>query len=172
MLSIKVRPIFALAVLCFAFGAAAILAAEGTLQERVKGLVAEAKQVVAAISVEELDSLMNAGSGVIVVDVRAENEYDHGHIKGAILIPRGVLEFKALALLPDTMAVLAVYCRIDGRAAMAAKTLTDLGYKNVRYLEGGFKKWVESGCSIYNNHGELIVKAFEKKEIEPADSTK
>jgi 3-mercaptopyruvate sulfurtransferase SseA len=42
--------------------------------------------------------------------------------------------------------------------------LTKLGFANVKYLSGGFEPWVKAGYSIYNIHGELMVKEFEKEE--------
>jgi hydroxyacylglutathione hydrolase len=100
-----------------------------------------------------------------LVDVRTEAEYQAGHLQGASWVPRGKLEWMAAGgSLGSTDDEIVVYCRKDGRASLAAATLKRLGFENVRYLEGGFKSWVEDGHVIYNRHGELMVIEYEKSE--------
>ena len=93
-------------------------------------------------------------NGAYIVDVREESEVaQSGKIKDAIHIPRGLIEFQLSAesttnpLDINKDSDLLIYCAAGIRAALAAKTLQDLGFKNV-YNLGGLSEWVSSGCSI------------------------
>lgn len=93
-----------------------------------------------AISAEQAKTMIDAG-GVVVVDVRTENEYLQGHIRDAILVPNeSISTIDNPDLLPDTHAVLLVYCRSGNRSAQAARKLVALGYKHV-YDFGGIIDW-------------------------------
>ena len=84
-----------------------------------------------------------AEGGITLVDVREESEYAAGHVDKAILLPRGVLEFKigTVPELGDKASPVMVYCRTGGRASMAAVTMKALGYSNVVSIAGGFEAW-------------------------------
>jgi len=132
---------------------------------RVAKMTAAAKSQVGSISVADLQAMIDSGQTFTLLDVRTEDEYEQGHIGHARWIPRGMLEFEAAkGEVGETGDCIIVYCRKDGRAALAGKTLKELGFDNVKYVEGGFEAWAKAGKSIYNRHGELIVKAFEKPE--------
>jgi rhodanese-related sulfurtransferase len=85
--------------------------------------------------------------GVIIVDVREENEYNEGHIENAILLPVGQIEKDAQNILPDLQATIIVYCRTGRRSASAAEKLVKLGYENV-YDLGGILAWKNSGYDV------------------------
>jgi molybdopterin/thiamine biosynthesis adenylyltransferase/rhodanese-related sulfurtransferase len=84
----------------------------------------------------------------VVVDVREQDEWDEGHIPGAVHIPRGHLESRIERLAPDTGRPVVVYCSAGNRSAFAAKTLTDLGYEDVVSLAGGFTDWKRNGFHV------------------------
>jgi rhodanese-related sulfurtransferase len=132
--------------------------------QAVAKMVTDAKEKVGSVTVEELAKKMAGNEKMVVLDIRTEAEYKAGHLEGALWIPRGKLEFMAGGMLPDPNAEIITYCRVDSRSALAAATLKDMGYKNARYLKGGFMFWVKEGHPIFNQHGELTVKEFEKKE--------
>jgi len=119
-------------------------------------LLIEANDLVKKLSFEESINLIN-NSKTVIIDVREESEvYNLGLVKNAIHIPRGLLEFKLSpnspnnpVLIDDETNIL-VYCAGGYRSALAAKTLLDLGFKNV-YNLGGFQEWVESGGEIQPN---------------------
>ena len=102
--------------------------------------------------VETLNKIEN--DKCVIIDVREESELiQHGYIKNAINIPRGLIEFK---LAPDSAnnpisiddnTNILVYCAGGHRSALAAKVLQDLGFKNVFNI-GGFTDWVNSGGEI------------------------
>ena len=79
------------------------------------------------------------------VDVRERDEWDEGHIPGAVHIPRGSLESRIEQALPDRDRPIVVYCAERRRSAFATKTLEDLGYANVVNLAGGFTDWKRNG---------------------------
>ena len=119
-------------------------------------LLIEANDLVKRLSFEESINLIN-NSKVVIIDVREESEvYNLGLVKNAIHIPRGLLEFKLSPnspnnpILIDDETNILVYCAGGYRSALAAKTLLDLGFKNV-YNLGGFQEWVESGGEIQPN---------------------
>ena len=119
-------------------------------------LLIDANDLVKRLSFEESINLIN-NSKVVIIDVREESEvYNLGLVKNAIHIPRGLLEFKLSpnspnnpVLIDDETNIL-VYCAGGYRSALAAKTLLDLGFKNV-YNLGGFQEWIESGGEIQPN---------------------
>ena len=84
----------------------------------------------------------------VVVDVREQDEWDEGHIAGAVHIPRGHLESRIERLAPDASRPLIVYCSAGNRSAFAAKTLADLGYEDVVSLAGGFTDWKRNGFPV------------------------
>ena len=92
------------------------------------------------ITAEEAKKLMDSEEGCIILDVRTREEYDQGHIPGAILIPNTEIEAKAADLLPDKGQLILVYCRSGRRSKLAAQSLADLGYTNIREF-GGILDW-------------------------------
>ena len=83
---------------------------------------------------------MDSEEGCIILDVRSREEYDQGHIPGAVLIPNTEIEAKAADLLPDKDQLILVYCRSGRRSKLAAQSLADLGYTNIREF-GGILDW-------------------------------
>jgi sulfur-carrier protein adenylyltransferase/sulfurtransferase len=83
--------------------------------------------------------------GIAVVDVRERDEWDEGHLPGAIHIPRGSLESRIEQAVPDHGVQVLLYCAAGNRSAFAARTLRELGYENVASLTGGFTDWKRNG---------------------------
>ena len=106
-------------------------------------LVAEAKGETEQVGVEEVHDALERGEAVTVVDVREPDEWEAGHVPGAKLLPRGLLEYKAAEELPDKNARVVVHCALGGRGALAAKSLKEMGYTNVANMDGGVKAWRE-----------------------------
>jgi molybdopterin/thiamine biosynthesis adenylyltransferase/rhodanese-related sulfurtransferase len=80
-----------------------------------------------------------------LIDVRERDEYEQGFIPGAVHIPRGNLETRIEARVPDRETPLIIYCGSGVRSAYAAKTLGELGYTDVVSLAGGFSGWKQAG---------------------------
>ncbi len=93
-----------------------------------------------SITAEEAKAIMDSGKGYIILDVRTQEEYDEGHIPGAILIPNTEIEDRAEENLPDKDQLILVYCRSGRRSKIAAENLAELGYTNIREF-GGIIDW-------------------------------
>jgi len=92
------------------------------------------------ITAEEAKALMDSGEDYIILDVRTREEYDQGHIPGAVLIPDTEIEARAEELLPDKDQLILVYCRSGRRSKIAAEALIELGYTNIKEF-GGIIDW-------------------------------
>ena len=92
------------------------------------------------ITAEEAKVLMDNEEGYIILDVREQDEYDAGHIPGAILIPYTQIDEKAKGMLPDKDQLILVYCRSGRRSKIAAEALMELGYTNIKEF-GGIIDW-------------------------------
>ena len=89
---------------------------------------------------DEAKRIMDEESDYIIVDAREQSEYDEGHIKGAIVIPYTEIEQKAEEMLPDKEQLILVYCRSGRRSKIAAQSLANMGYTNVKEF-GGIIDW-------------------------------
>ena len=92
------------------------------------------------ISGAEAKALMDSESGYIIIDARTQEEYNEGHIPGAILIPEYEIADRAEKELPDKDQLILVYCRSGRRSKIAAEELVKLGYTNVKEF-GGIIDW-------------------------------
>ena len=92
------------------------------------------------ISQEEAWDMMNTRE-VVILDVREQNEFDAGHIAGAVLLPVGSITAEtASAVIPNLDSVVLVYCRSGNRSKTASQALAELGYTEV-YEFGGINTW-------------------------------
>ncbi len=105
------------------------------LLQQVKSEIAEISSSEAAARADEPQFL----------DVRERDEWEEGHIPGAVWIPRGSLEGRVEQTLPDRERPVVVYCSGGSRSAFATRTLHQLGYANVVNLAGGFTDWKRTG---------------------------
>jgi molybdopterin/thiamine biosynthesis adenylyltransferase/rhodanese-related sulfurtransferase len=100
----------------------------------------------------EIDEIDAAGAkaleGAVWIDVREADEWQEGHLPGAVHIPRGYLESRVEGAAPDKSTPVVVYCASAARSAFAAKTLEELGYEDVHSLAGGFTDWKRNGLEI------------------------
>ena len=92
------------------------------------------------ITAEEAKQIIDTEEGYIILDTRTHEEYDEGHIPGAIVIPHDEIKEKAEQLLPDKNQLLLVYCRSGRRSKLAAEALVELGYTNIKEF-GGIIDW-------------------------------
>ena len=103
------------------------------------------------ISQDEARSIMASNPQAIIVDVRAQDEYDKKHIPNALLVPIDDLRAGDFSKLPDKNAPLLVYCWTGRRAEEAAKILVDNGYQNVSDL-GGLVDWTGVTEGVENTY--------------------
>jgi molybdopterin/thiamine biosynthesis adenylyltransferase/rhodanese-related sulfurtransferase len=108
------------------------------LLQQVKGEIDEVDAPSARELLESIDP-------PLLVDVREQDEWNEGHLPGAVHVPRGNLESRIERAAPDRSRSIVLYCQSGNRSAFAAKTLEDLGYENVVSLAGGFTDWKRNG---------------------------
>lgn len=111
-------------------------------------LLSDVRQEVKQVSLEEVRQRLDAGTPMVLVDVREKEEYRAGYIPGALSLPRGFLEMQAEQRLPDKNAPIVAYCAGGVRSAFAAKSLKELGYTNVESASLGFVRWKDLGFPI------------------------
>ena len=92
------------------------------------------------ITAEEAKAIMDSQEGYIILDVRSQEEFQQGHIPGAICIPNESIGTEEIPQLPDKDQLILVYCRSGRRSKLAAQDLVDLGYTNVKEF-GGIIDW-------------------------------
>ena len=111
-------------------------------------LLAQVKEEIDEISSIEAHERLESSDGPLFVDVRESDEWEEGHIPGALYTGRGRLEQRIEGLVPDKERDIVVYCSGGSRSAFAAKALGDLGYENVVNLAGGFSDWKRNGFEV------------------------
>ena len=92
------------------------------------------------ITAEEAKEIMDTQQGYVILDVRTQEEYDQGHIPGAIVISHEEIEEKAESVLQDKSQLILVSCRSGRRSKIAAEALVKLGYTNIKEF-GGILDW-------------------------------
>jgi rhodanese-related sulfurtransferase len=109
-------------------------------------LIAEAKARIDEITPENALAESEKGN-VVFLDVREPNEWNLGHVPGAVHLPRGQIENR-IEQLVDRDARVIVYCGGGSRSALATDTLRQLGYDKASSMKAGFRGWVEAGGEI------------------------
>jgi sulfur-carrier protein adenylyltransferase/sulfurtransferase len=91
----------------------------------------------------------NADDAPVILDVREQDEYEQGHIPGAVHVPRGHLETRIETAVPDRGRRVIAYCSTQNRSALAAVTMKELlGYDDVAVMTGGFTLWRDRGYAF------------------------
>jgi rhodanese-related sulfurtransferase len=107
----------------------------------VASLLALAATAQTRVSPREAKTLLSAGTGAVLIDVRSAEEFLELRIPGAFLLPYDRIDAKsAAAAIPSKDSTVIVYCRSGRRSAIAASSLAKLGYKHVLDL-GGIGEW-------------------------------
>ncbi len=118
-------------------------------------VVARAKATIKECTVSEAKK--NLTPETLLIDIREPAEFQRGHLPGAVLSPRGLLEFEIHGLVERTATdpnvapedrEIVLYCGTGGRSALAAETLTSMGYRNVRSMDGGIVAWAAAQLPI------------------------
>jgi rhodanese-related sulfurtransferase len=125
------------------------------MPKSLKDLVADAKTRIREISASDTAAAAKQDPRLLIVDVREPAEWMEGHIPGALLVPRGMLEAKADLDYPnreprlaDRQQAIVLHCASGGRSALAADVLQAMGFTNVRSMAGGIAAWKEQGLPI------------------------
>lgn len=121
----------------FAFFTAAVFAL--TFASCAQG-ESEKKSDYEKISASQAKELMDTEEDYVIIDARTQEEYDEGHIDGAVLMPEYEVAQKAPQMLKDKEQLILVYCRSGRRSKIASEELIKLGYTNVKDF-GGIIDW-------------------------------
>jgi sulfur-carrier protein adenylyltransferase/sulfurtransferase len=116
-------------------------------------LLAQVKSEVDEVVSSEVSERIDADDRPLLLDVREHDEWQEGHLPGALHLPRGNLESRIEALVPDKSREIVIYCAGGSRSAFAAKSLNELGYENVASMAGGFTDWKRNGFEFVTPRG-------------------
>jgi len=108
-------------------------------------ILREVRSSIREVTAGEVDSNRETSPQPLLVDVRETSEWDEGYIPGAVHIPRGHLESRIEAAVPDHDHPVVVYCAGGTRSAFATRTLQQMGYTDVVNMSGGFQAWKSHG---------------------------
>jgi molybdopterin/thiamine biosynthesis adenylyltransferase/rhodanese-related sulfurtransferase len=111
-------------------------------------LVARTRAEIDEISTTDARERLQSSEPPLFVDIREDDEWEEGHVPGAVHISRGRLESRVEGLIPDKTRSLVVYCSVGARSAFATKVLSEMGYEDVVNLEHGFTDWKRSGFDV------------------------
>jgi rhodanese-related sulfurtransferase len=113
-------------------------------------IVNDSKSRVRETNVPETKKRMDSSNGgnFILVDVREDNEWNRGHIPGAIHLSKGIIERDIENAIPDKSAEIILYCGGGFRSALAADNLQKMGYRNVLSMDGGWRGWTAANYPI------------------------
>lgn len=111
-------------------------------------LVLQAKANIREIPLQDADEAIRQAD--VLMDVREADEFAAGHLPGAVLVPRGLLEFKlsGTPALSGRDLKVVLYCKTSGRAALSAQAMQSMGYLNVSSIAGGFDAWAAAGKAV------------------------
>jgi rhodanese-related sulfurtransferase len=118
--------------------------------------IQEARARIQELDGEQLTRILQEREDVVLVDIREHAEHEQGHLKNAMLIPRGILEAAADLNYPKHVEALytarnkpvVLYCATGGRSALGAVTLQLMGFQEVYSLAGGIAKWQEENRPV------------------------
>jgi rhodanese-related sulfurtransferase len=107
-------------------------------------LLNEARQKIKEMTVQEVYAYLQAGNRPVLLDVRGLDEWERGHLEGAVHIPRGELETRVETEVADKSQEVIVICAGGVRSLLAGETLLNLGYNQVISMEGGYGDWEDA----------------------------
>ena len=111
-------------------------------------LVNEAKSRVKEMDIADYMKMRESGEPHVLVDTREESEWSAGHVTGAVHLSKGIIERDIEQAIPDRGADIVLYCGGGFRSALAADALQQMGYRNIRSMDGGWRRWAELGYPV------------------------
>jgi predicted alpha/beta-hydrolase family hydrolase/rhodanese-related sulfurtransferase len=121
---------------------------EGDSVKHSKGFLAivnDAKRRIKQTDIAAIWTRITRGDRFHLIDVREDNEWERGHLPGAIHLGKGIVERDIENAIPDPNAEIVLYCGGGFRSALVADVLQRMGYTNVISMDGGYRGWVEAG---------------------------
>jgi rhodanese-related sulfurtransferase len=111
-------------------------------------IVGDAQSRIREMSVDDYRRRKAEGEALVLVDVREDDEWQRGHLPGAVHLSKGIIERDVETRFPDRNTPLVLQCGGGFRSALAADNLQKMGYTNVWSLAGGFRGWTGAGLPI------------------------
>ncbi len=111
-------------------------------------LMDEARGSVKELSPQQVHELLRNNGHHVLLDVREKEEYREGHLENAVSVPRGFLEMKMDAEVPDKSTPIIAYCAGGVRSLLAGKVMQEMGYEDVISMSGGYTAWKNEGYSF------------------------
>jgi rhodanese-related sulfurtransferase len=111
-------------------------------------LVNDAKSRVRETDINGYKEMLASGENHVLVDTREDNEWNAGHVKGAVHMSKGTIERDIETQYPDKTTTLVLYCGGGFRSALVADNLQKMGYANPVSLDGGWRALKESGIPL------------------------
>lgn len=115
----------------------------------LQNIINNAHKAIVEVDINDSKKML-ADDCVKVIDVRGAEEFNQGHLPNTINIPRGVLEFQIADNVSQKITPILIYSNTGKRAALAAQTLHQLGYQNVKSISGGLDAWKACGMPVIN----------------------
>ena len=109
-----------------------------------ENLLDDARQNIPEMTVQEVHDYIEEGNNPVLLDVRGLDEWERGHLKGSVHIPRGELEYQAELAIPDKSREVIVICAGGVRSLLAGETLKAMGYEKVISMDGGYGDWEDA----------------------------
>jgi len=100
---------------------------------------------------ELLEALKVPNNDIVLLDVRSEDEYNHGHLAGAINVSHNAVEDNLTQLAQYKDSTVVVYCRSGRRAGVAEDILSSNGFNSLRHLTGDMNGWLEAKLPVVNS---------------------
>lgn len=113
-------------------------------------LLKQVKSQIVENTVDDVKAVVGARreGGPVIIDVREKEEWVEGHLPGARFIPRGFLEMRIEDAVPQRDKEVILYCAGGNRSALAARSLREMGYQNVKSMQGGYTAWKRAGLPV------------------------
>lgn len=111
-------------------------------------LAADARSRIEETDVPTVHGRLALGDDFLLIDVRETSEWEQGHLPGARHLSKGVIERDIEEAVPDLDAEIVLYCGGGYRSALAADNLRQMGYTNVRSMDGGYRGWTDAGYEL------------------------
>src|SRR5215471_13926014 len=115
------------------------------MSSKFRDILSQVKKSIREVRVQEVESALRSGNDFVLLDVREKDEWEEGHLPGAIFLPRGFLEQKVEKTVTNKQTPITVYCAGGTRSALAARSLVELGYTDVVSMAGGYGEWKNNG---------------------------
>jgi len=112
------------------------------------GLAAAEQELLSVKEANELVSQNSGNENFIIIDLRTRDDYDQGHIGGAISMNYYATNFQRTASQLDRNALIFMYCQRGKQSPMALRDFKKLGFAQVRILDGGIAGWVAAGLPL------------------------